>query len=208
MSAAIDLSNQKFGRLTAIRPTHKDARNNVIWECLCECGNTTHVKTLKLRSGHTRSCGCLRREKQMAGNPTHGLFYSGENKIWVGMKARCKRPANDSFENYGGRGITVDPRWEKFENFYADMGPRPSPQHSIERIDNDKGYGPDNCIWASPQEQARNRRTNHWLDTPRGRFILTEAAAEYGLPRPTLAKRLKKGWPVEKALTTPVRGHA
>jgi hypothetical protein len=203
-----DLTGLQFNNLTVTEFSHKDHRNNALWLCQCVCGNMTHVSTTDLRRGKTKSCGCLKRHTSNTIPAPHGLYKTPEYTVWGAMHTRCRNPNQPHYKHYGGRGITVDPRWDDFTNFLADMGPRPSLQHSIERIDNDKGYGPDNCKWATQTEQCRNTSRNHWIDTPRGRFVLTEAAAEYGLRKDTLRARLKAGWPVEKALTTPVRKRA
>lgn len=134
----------------------------------------------------------------------HGMSNSREYRSWSAMLERCGSPKCDSYENYGGRGITVCERWRSFENFYADMGPRPSAKHSIDRINNDGHYEPSNCRWATRAEQNNNMRTCRPLEW-RGRIVPREQlAAEYGLDRRCLDKRLKKGMSLEEALTAPL----
>jgi hypothetical protein len=207
MPARLDLTGQQFGRLTAVKAVGVNKNKHAVWECECACGNTVQTTTGKLRTGNTRSCGCLRREAYKTAPLTHGMTGTPEYRSWAAMKNRCTNPNNKDFRHYGGRGIKLDRRWENFANFLADMGARP-PSSSLERINNEGNYEPGNVKWSTTHEQSRNRRNNQWLDTPKGSFLLTEAAAEYGIKLTTLRKRLQAGWPVEKALTTPVRKRA
>lgn len=135
---------------------------------------------------------------------THGRSRTPEYRVWQQLRQRCQNPRDPSFANYGGRGIAVCERWSvSFQAFIDDMGERPSPRHSIDRIDNDGPYAPQNCRWTEMRVQLRNRRTNNRL-TFRGRTqTVTDWAAELGIAAPTLDARLARGWSVEKALTTP-----
>jgi len=135
----------------------------------------------------------------------HGKSRSAEYKCWDGIVQRCTNNKYHSYSNYGGRGIRLCNRWSKFENFYADMGSKPSENHSIERIDNEQGYEPSNCRWATSTEQARNRRSNHTL-THDGRTQCVQAwAEECGINKVTLLCRIRAGWSVSKAVSTPPR---
>ena len=153
-----DITGQRFGKLVAIRPVGVNKSRSIAWESKCDCGNTVKVDGSKLRFGHTKSCGCVAKEKAALMNFIHGKSRTPEHGVWAGMWQRCTNPKHKSYEGYGARGITVCDRWKSFENFYADMGERPSKNLSIERRDNDKGYEPGNCYWATWKEQNLNKR--------------------------------------------------
>lgn len=159
----LDLTGQPFGRLTVTSRGPNGKHGEVRWHCRCTCGNETLVYAGNLRSGDTRSCGCLSRELLVTRSTTHGAARVGaetpEYHAWHAMFQRCTNPHHASWEDYGGRGVTVCERWQSFENFIADMGPRPSPKHSLDRTNNDGNYEPSNCRWATWNEQARNRRS-------------------------------------------------
>lgn len=154
----------RFGRLVAIERVQSKEKNAQL-KCRCDCGNLTIVPLNRLRNGGSRSCGCLMRELATIRATTHGHTPKGhqpvEYRCWQSMKSRCLYPRNASFAYYGGRGIKVCDRWlNSFKNFLADMGRKPSPQHSIDRINPLLGYFPANCRWSTAKEQANNRRNN------------------------------------------------
>lgn len=196
-----DLSGQKFGRLTVVSYSHTPAKSTSHWVCRCDCGNEVVKASALLRRGTVKSCGCLKRD--FPNHVTHGGSRTPEYNVWAMMLRRCYEPKARTYKDYGGRGITVCGRWRDFANFWADMGPRPSPAHQVERLDNDGPYSPENCRWATRSEQARNRRTTLLIDCDGESLPLCVWAERFGLPAKVVSQRLRRGWNVEKSLTTP-----
>lgn len=199
-----DIRGQKFGRLTPIGFVGFAVENNsgrqkrlAMFMCRCECGNTHVVKTTLLAKGGVRSCGCLQNEQRVKnGKDTakHGMHKTSEYTIWSLMKYRCGNPNSDVWLHYGGRGITVCERWrDSFEAFYADMGPRPSPKHSIDRIDVNGNYEPGNVRWATYSEQANNRRTNQLVKYDGEMITIAEASRRSGLNAGAITHRARVG---------------
>jgi hypothetical protein len=193
----------RFGMLEMLRAApsrHDEGWERRFWLCRCDCGKTYEAHDRDLVTGEKTNCGCVWRIRQRAGtlaaNTTHGLSQSVEYTIWRTMKQRCFEPSSESYHLYGGRGISVCDRWrDDFAAFYADMGPRPSDKHSIERIDNDGNYEPSNCCWATRNEQARNRRTNVRIEHEGKNLTIAEWAEITGLRQHTIIMRMRRGTP-------------
>ena len=159
----VDRTGNKFGRLLAIEPIRGFAK--IKWLCICDCGKTKIVSGDKLNSGESKSCGCLQKELQSAkikkSNLRHGHNVKGKqtrtHRSWQSMLARCRNPKNTNYSRYGGRGITVCERWSLFENFLNDMGERPE-NKTLDRMDVNGNYEPENCRWATLSEQQRNKQ--------------------------------------------------
>lgn len=202
-----ELTDQTFGRLTVLGNA-RHPKNGVFYFCRCVCGKHKAVWRFNLIGGKIVSCGCNKGEKASRRLRTHGMSKSAEYNSWRGIKERCGNPSHVRYAHYGGRGIVMCERWlNSFENFLADMGPRPSPSHTIERIDNDKSYSPENCRWASLKEQANNKSSSRLLTFQGETHTIEQWLEITGLPRTTLRRRLDVyGWSVEKALGTPARG--
>lgn len=200
MPRLINLVGRRFGRLLVVErdPPHK-------WVCKCDCGSVVRVFSQNLRRDHTQSCGCIARMVGFAVKTIHGQTSTPEFHTWSHIRQRCENPSNRRYAYYGGRGITVCERWHSFEMFMEDMGPRPSPGHSIERIDNSKGYEPGNCIWATRSQQMRNTRRTHFITALGEKRSLVEWSQLTGIDSPTIRRRLKLGWSQERAVTAPVR---
>jgi hypothetical protein len=202
------LAGRRFGRLTVL---HRTVRSR--WLCRCKCGKQIEVRSAYLKPGRQQSCGCARSDPTYvlpaaAARRTHGRSETVEYRAWRSMKARCDLPSQVGYPRYGGRGIQVCARWRhSFENFFADMGPRPSAEHSMDRIDNDGHYKPGNCRWALKYRQVRNRSNNHVVTLDGRTMILSDWIKELGLSRAMVASRLGRGWTPGQALTEPRRHH-
>lgn len=200
-----EISGQKFGRLTAIN------REKGKWNCLCDCGNTRAVPTFDLLHGRYTSCGCSHKERCASGfNKSHGLSHTKEFRAWFHAKERCFNPKDGAHLRYGARGITMCDRWKNsFENFYADMGPCPSSEHSIDRIENSGNYEPTNCRWATKQEQAINRGRTRWLTHEGVTLCKKDWARRFGVSHGAITYFEKKGWDFSQIahhFQTPVTG--
>lgn len=188
----------RFGRLVVLR------RESLIcgsrWLVLCDCGASKSVAQRSLRSGSVKSCGCLRREKLIQRNATHGRTDTPLYLVWGTMFNRCYRPSHKGYKNYGGRGITVCDRWKSFENFLADMGERPSPTHSLDRIDPNGNYEPGNVRWSTKQEQCRNKRNNRTLVIDGVSKCIADWCDFFGTNKKWAYDRIRRGWSQEDAV--------
>lgn len=197
---------ERFGRLVVIGDGGLNNDKHRLWLCRCDCGTMTTVLPSHARRGTKSSCGCYRRELATQLKLSHGYARTPEYGVWAGIKARCYNPNKPSYVDYGGRGIRMCDRWRNsFSAFYEDMGHRPSPDLTIERIDNEGDYEPGNCVWAPRSVQSWNRRPTVWLEY-KGRSInKRDASLIAGVPPDRIKQRLAKGWSVERAIETPVR---
>ncbi len=195
MTKLIDLTEKRFGKLTAKRMAGRFGLSQKIkWECLCDCGSSTLVAGDNLRNKITESCGCLQKERTSNANTKHGRSQkTREYEIWGSMRKRCNNSNSEDYPLYGGRGIKVCDRWNSFENFIADMGLCPE-KHSIDRIDVNKNYSPENCRWATATQQARNKRNNRWIDVDGVVKTMIEWSELSGVHRTCIGKRLRRGW--------------
>lgn len=201
-----NITGQRFGRLVALGYTGSSVpEGKALWLCQCECGSQVVVSGKQLRTNRTRSCGCLHREATGNMSRSHGMTETRIYSIWCNMRVRCQNTNTPQFKNHGGRGISVCDRWQCFENFYADMGDPPSNIHTIDRIDNDGNYCPDNCRWATPKEQSCNTRANHVVDYDGKSMNISQWAEYLGISGHVIHSRIRRGWTIERSLSTPLR---
>ena len=205
-----DLTGQRFGRLLVTEfagMLQKAKWKKAHWVCVCDCGKTITAHGAVLMNGNTSSCGCFKRESIRTRMITHGQtcghLRSTEFRIWEAMKARCFNQDHEKWNLYGGRGITVCERWLKFENFFEDMGNRPSIKHSIDRFPNNDGnYEPGNCRWATQTQQCRNQRSNRIIEIDGESYCLAEWAEILGVTYNTLWHRISRNGSAEKVIST------
>jgi len=190
MGKIINLIGQRFGRLVVISKADSEKNGHTRWNCICDCGGTTTVRSSHLLSGDTRSCGCIGREMLSKMCLKHGMSETTTYDCWAAMKQRCVNPSSHAYRNYGGRGITVCERWMKFENFYVDMGECPIGL-TLERKDNNSVYYHENCCWDTPKTQSRNKRSNRIIKYDGKSQCLAAWAEELGIERHTLWYRLE-----------------
>lgn len=228
MGFLIEMIGQKFSRLLVVsRAAKREGESRAYWLCKCDCGTEEIAVSGKaLRSGATRSCGCLgvewathmgsnsafvakRAEKRVRHGHKRKDDASAEYKTWLRIKSRCSRLTDKDYANWGGRGIRVCPEWaSSFERFLADMGPMPSPTHTIDRMNSNRNYEQGNCRWAPHELQgAENRRTLVAVVVDGQRFhSMAAAARHFGVPRSTASERVRAGIPLHEAVSIPVRG--
>lgn len=185
----------------------RSPRRNYLWECKCECGKTTVVMASLLKNGTTKSCFCYGRDQRAKSRRTHGKSRTRVWRIYLHMIRRCYNKKVPVFHHYGGRGITVCKRWKKsFEAFLEDMGEPPTKEHSLERINNNKGYSKSNCRWATQAEQTRNTRRTVLITKDGRTMCQNDWCKELGISRNLILKRRREGWPEERWLDPPPRG--
>lgn len=199
----VDLTGRRFGRLVveAMGDVRESDARHRLWRCVCDCGARVNVAGVHLRHDHTKSCGCLQRDTVGAARRAHGKSGTPEFATWARMIARC-RPGGRDAHLYYDKGIRVCERWrDDFAAFLADMGPRPSPRHSIDRIDGSKGYEPSNCRWALPVVQANNTSRNVRITIGGVTLTIAQWMARYGIRKSTVYQRVRRGMSLTEALT-------
>lgn len=201
----VDLTNLKFGRLTAVSPNGKTKHNKITWLCKCDCGKLKTVISGNLKSGTSNSCGCLMMEQ----NTKHGDHKTAFYNAWRDLKFRCNAPSSPEYHNYGGRGVKVCKEWnDDYLNFKNDMFDSYVHGLSIDRINVDGDYCKENCRWATNKEQCNNMRKNVRIDTPWGLLTLSQAAESAGLSKECFAARRRKGLTGEALFAPVTRQHS
>lgn len=203
---AAEFTPEKFGRLTTLGPKFRlpvgnQGQGAAYQVCACDCGDVRVVAASRLRQGGAKSCGCYSRDVLLARITTHGKRKSAEYSVWTDMKTRCTNAKDKQYKDYGGRGIRVCARWQKFENFYADMGPRPSNHDSIERSNTNSDYSPENCFWADRRTQANNKRSNRIITINGKSDTLANWCRHYSANYKSVHTRLRAGMDPLTALT-------
>jgi len=207
MGKVIDLTGQKFGRLIVIKRLVNDKYSRALWLCRCICGQVNIVRTSDLNSGNTKSCGCLRKEITSKRRLKHGYAKNKKNhtyNVWLSMIQRCTNPNYYQYRHYGGRGIKICDRWmesngQGFLGFLKDMGERP-PRMTIDRINVNGNYEPNNCRWTTQKIQQRNRTNNIWINIDGQDILLVEYCEDNNLSYHKIYKRLRRGWSIEDAI--------
>ncbi len=199
-----DITGFRFGLLTVIGFKRLKPCNSRFWKCKCQCGNVTHRRRWELKRPKVPSCGCYKK----TGKPStrHGMSRTNIYRRWADMMDRCRNANSDCFKNYGGRGIFVCEEWHDFTNFHRDMG-CPSGRVELDRIDNNAGYCKENCRWVSRKINSRNRRTNRIINFNGESLTMAEWCERLGINHGTMHARIRCGWTIEEALTTPVQKH-
>ena len=203
-----DLTGKQFERLLVVKYLGRKNHSS-FWLCLCDCGNKIKVASAGLNSGGTKSCGCYRSDRMKKLTFKHGERggilrpnISPEYRAWSNMRSRCLNPTDKAYNYYGKRGIRVCDRWiDSFDNFLEDMGRKRTQRHSLDRLDGDGPYSPENCRWATWKQQARNRRNNRQCGSFR---TLIEACEHHGIPYKTVKSRIQKGWRIDDAILRPI----
>jgi len=200
MTVAANLIGETFGRLTVVSRETSTSAGKARWRCQCECGGETIVGTHTLRSGASRSCGCLQTQIIRDLRTKHGGSAGGERtkeyRAWLQVRRRCLSPNSAAFKNYGAKGISIDPEWAaNFDAFLAHIGQAPSDKHTVDRIDNARGYEPGNVRWATSSAQNRNKRKNIYVRLNGVQMLLVEACEQTGTDYYTAYSRLRRGLP-------------
>lgn len=200
MSRSVDISGVRFGSLTALYSTGLSIHGSKVWKFRCDCGNEIERVSGNVKSGHTKSCGCLK----SGVSKTHGMSNTAMYLRWLNMRRRCEDENSDNFENYGGRGIKVCERWQSFQNLLDDMGEPTFSGAQIDRRDNDGDYEPSNCRWVTPKQNAGNRSNNRILTIDGEALSIVEWSDRSGISYSTIWARLQRGWSSKDAVFLPI----
>ena len=203
----VDLVGKKFERLTVVKFSHLDKRNARYWCVRCDCGEERKVRDGHMKSGATKSCGCLGRENLDIARHKgkHGMHNSPTYHTWESMKARCLNPNASNYYLYGERGVTICKQWLKFENFFADMKEKPEGK-TLDRKNTNGNYEPSNCRWATHKEQIRNRRCTKKITYEGNTKPIAEWAEITGIDYKILLSRFNGGLTAKETIETPVQG--
>lgn len=211
MSKIINLAGLKFGRLTVIKKVKNNKKGNSQWLCRCDCGNEIIVFSNNLCRGNTKSCGCLRKDNAKILFTKHNNCNSRLYVVWRDMKRRCTNPHAKDFINYGANGIKVCKDWNSFQNFYKwamengyDENAKKG-KCTLDRINNNGNYEPNNCRWVTVKEQANNRKTNHFITINNETHTIAEWAEIYNIKSYIISNRIRRNWNEIEAVITPLR---
>jgi hypothetical protein len=197
-----DITGFRSGMLEAISYAGS-GKGKSQWLIRCDCGVEKIMAGTELTKGKIKSCGCNLKQGISDSNKTHGMSHHPAYAVWRSMQDRCRLPTHQAYANYGARGISVCERWSTFEAFWEDMAEKYMPGLTLDREDNNGNYNKNNCRWVSRKIQTGNTRSNVWVNTPKGRMLLSDAATEYGINHTTLSYRIMAGWPEDKLFIEP-----
>ncbi|MFA5240719.1 MAG: hypothetical protein WC476_13570 [Phycisphaerae bacterium] len=202
-----DITGNKYGRLVVIGYAGRTKDRHSLWKCVCDCGNTKTIIGNSMKRGDTTSCGCYAKEVEFSQHNglKHGMATTRAYNIWAQMIQRCINPKNKNYRLYGERGIAYCEKWQTFEGFWADMQNGYSDTLTLDREDVNGNYEKSNCRWATQKEQGNNTRINHTITYGGLTLTLSQFADKYNMSKETLWYRIKSGWGIERALSTPVR---
>ena len=198
-----NVAGQKFNHLTAVKPVYAGKYYTRYWVFKCDCGKEVESLLPNVKKGNTKSCGCLRKKVSSELHKTHGMTYSKEYYAWVHAKMRCYNKKDKEYKRYGARKIEMCEKWKNsFEKFYKDIGEAPEGT-SLDRINNNGNYEPENCHWATPKQQANNRRTSHFVEYRGEKLTLAQWSRRTGIHQENIRRRIDDyGWSIHKTLTT------
>lgn len=206
MGKLIDLTGRRFGRLLVVNRANKNSFGEALWECQCDCGNSHIAKGSSLRRGKCLSCGCYQRECISKAHTKHNMYGTRLYHIWSGMIQRCTNPNNSKYKNYGKRGIKVCDEWKDFSNFYKWASATNYAENlTIDRVDVNGNYTPDNCRWTTINIQENNRTNNFVISICGTSHTLAEWCRIYHISYSTVQERIRHNWDITTAITTPIR---